>query len=127
MYLFLSPSDSIDCFAENNSWEFTVTLPKTIPLTGSWVCALTEISYSGKLKGRDIYIFCDLCEGTCVQGRILPLLRIATKPETFAKSYYMSVSRSQISQVKIYIRDRNLRIPSFSSESLRCTLHLKKK
>jgi hypothetical protein len=127
MYLFLSSFDSIDTHTGNNSWDFTVLLPKTINLTGSWVCALAEISYPGKLKGKDLYVFCDLSEGTCVRGRILPLLRIVTKSDTFGKLYYMPISRSQISQVKIYIRDRHLRIPSFSAETLRCALHLKKK
>jgi hypothetical protein len=83
MYLFLSPLDSIDTHPENNIWDFTAILPKSLELTGSWVCALTEISYSGKLKGKDLNVFCDLVEGVCVRARILPLLRIVSKPETF--------------------------------------------
>jgi hypothetical protein len=127
MYLFLSPSDSIDTHPNNDCWDFTVTLPKTLNLTGKWVCALTEIVYSNKLKGKDLYVFCDLCEGCCVRGKILPLLRIAERPETYTKLYDMDVCLSQISHVRMYIRDRNLQIPSFSSETLRCALRLKKK
>jgi hypothetical protein len=127
MYLFLSRDDSVETYPENNSWDFTVTLPKTIDLVGSWMCALTEISYSNKLKGKELYVFCDLCEGTYAQGRILPLLRIVNKSGTFTHLYDMRMSRSQISQVKIYIRGGDLRVPPFSSESLRCTLRLRKR
>ena len=127
MYLFLSPSDSLATYPTNNSWDFMVTLPKTLALEGKWVCSLTDIDYSGKLKGKELYVFCDLCEGSCVNGKILPILRIVDRSETFFKLYDMDVSRSQISQVRVYIRDKNLRIPSFDSEALRCTLRLRKK
>ena len=127
MYLFLSSKDSLHTHPSNTCWDFTVTLPKTLNLNGKWVCSLADIAYSNKLKGKDLYIFCDLCEGSCIQGKILPILRIVDRSETFIKLYDMDVSRSQISQLRLYITGSDLQKPSFSSESLKCTLRLRKK
>jgi len=124
MYFFLSPEDSRDSFPNNNEWDFTTILPKQTYLPGKWLCALTEIYYSESIT-EDLYVFCDLCEDSVVKSTSLPVLKIVCASGLIFSPYFMKVTRSELTQVRIYIRNTHMKAPSVRSEQLRCTLVIK--
>lgn len=126
MFLFLSSDTCTNIHPSNNPWEFTIDLPKLLNVSGDWGCALTEIQYDGG-NSEDLYVFCDICEFSCVNGALLPLLRVVNSPALFHTPYFIPISRDQVSQLCIYIRNKHLETPSFPVRTLRCTLQLQQR
>jgi hypothetical protein len=127
MYLFLRSDDSKDVYPLNSPTDFTVDLPEPVDVTG--FIALCEIDYRPSQKNKDIYVFCDWCHGSCVDAKILPLLRVVDKPEAFSKVYYLPVRLQRSRQIRIYMREYKKDIGlvdlSFDVQRVRCTLRLK--
>ncbi len=124
MFLFLSSEDCLDTHPENNAWDFTVDFPKLLHTSGKWECALIEIECDSTTH-EDLYVLCDICEYSSVNSRFLPLLRIVNSKGCYHIPYFMGVSRSVVSQLTIYIRNKQLQTPAFRPKSLRCTLQLR--
>ncbi len=125
MYLFLSSSDCQDSHPGNHSWDFTIDLKKFIQLKGEWECGLVDVDYTGPFG--DLYVFSDLCSDSYVCNNYLPLLRIINNSQTFTKPYFIDVSRDFVDHIRVYIRTKDGRIPSFTPEVLRCALELRQK
>lgn len=120
-YLYLSSLDSKECHPLNNSYDFTIELPKIIE--GNYIFSLLE--FSCHEMPEELYIFCDLSEQHLVHDQMLPIIRIVKQPGEFLTQYYSPVSRRIIQRVRIYIRDRNFSVPIYDIGPVRCTLALR--
>lgn len=128
MYLYLSAADSLQFHTENYAWDFTVDLAQCLDTRGSWECGLAEIEYDrGASAGGDLYVYSDICSGSLVSDTSLPILRIVKKSTILRRPYYVDVARDFVQRVRVYIRDKDGKIPSVVSKQLRCTLHLRRK
>ena len=117
-HLFISSEDSKMFYPDNNSYDFTIELVKT--MRGRFRIALCEIDYTP--SGEDLYIFCDACSQTQVMDRLLPLLRIVDTPGEFSTLYFRTVTRPLVQRLRVYIRNRDMEIPTADIGRVRCTL-----
>lgn len=129
IYWFVSSTDSTDIHPRNNSYDFTVELPKLYNFSGSThKIGLTEIGWD-KNKGNqnnDLYVYCDVIgNNSCSLGTNEPILRVVKKPKTFSGVYYMEVAQDFISSVRIYIKGKNKLTPQFDIGRVTCTLEIK--
>ncbi len=134
MYLFLSSNDAKSYYSTNTATDFTVQLPETLVLKGEWWCSLEEIKFLNKFAvpvPSLVYVCCDFVEDSYVGGRKLPVLRtVSIKPRslktdlTFDNPFYLRVSRSELRQLRVYIKTPTFRIPSLPKSTLECMLRL---
>ena len=127
-YLHLSSADSKEYFPENKSTHFTVKLPEVLHLEGEWRVSLCELFHPSVDKPQFLWLLTDVCDDTIIDGKKLPLLRIFQGKKRqahveFTQLHYKSVNKETIERITVYIRSDNGEAPSFSSETLRCTLH----
>ena len=130
MYLFLDSRDfSRADFPSNSVWDFIVPFNEGL---SAKTCSLVDIGVtSGKngtakfYRNQPLYVFCDIVEPSYVRERFLPLLKIVYKPGPVVKPYTMPVTHENITRIRLYILDSQLKTPSFEPESLHCTLLLK--
>lgn len=142
LYLFVSSSDSCKNFYPRNTQSrFTIQLPDTLHLNHTpWYCALRDISCE-ITKSVDLYVFCDVIEDSYVREQKLPILQhipfttqaraTTSKGEegirvvtTFDSSIAHRIKITQLKTLTIYITDKDLKPPSFTSAHVTCTLHL---
>lgn len=127
MYFHINSKDCLSTHPQNIASDFTVDLPEPIHFHEKWEIGLTEIMYKGKSVGGDVYVYCDICETSVINGKRLPILRIIRKAgEIFNVPYYIPISQKTISGIRVYIRDSDYDPISFSKRVLRCTLHIRK-
>jgi hypothetical protein len=125
MFLHLASNDCLHSHPENNPWDFTIDVEQYVTLSGNWEVALTEIMYDGARK-IDLYVFSDICSPSYIMDNCLPVMRVVNKPASFHYPYFLPISRTTISHLRIYITSRDGKIPSFLPKFLRCTLQLRK-
>lgn len=134
-YLFISSQDSLAFFPNNKTHRFTIKLPGILKLSGTWKCALVEMTYFPQFSGerpKQIYLCSDLVHESYGSDSMLPVLRRIPVPTalnskatlTFPQNYYFPVSREEVQYVHIYLKDQKLQNPSFVAEPFTCTLHL---
>ncbi len=135
-YLHLSSQDSKVSHPWNSAYDFTVEIPRPFYLDGSWECGLLEIEFPNDIEANTIYFCCDLIEDSYVSDTFHPVLRtVSNKTKTrerrtifttFAYPHYVSVKKDTFQRVRIFIRGDNLSPVGSVSESVRCTLHIRK-
>ena len=130
-YLFLSSQSSKEQHPNNTSTDFTVELPKTYYLEGTWEVALKELET--RINEDLFYVLSDVCQESSVGGTLTSVLRSVRREKkkdvlfTFTDPYYITVRPDQLPRVRIYIRGRDLQSVKMDSSVLYCTLHLRKK
>ena len=131
-FMFLSSKDSKSYFPNNNPGDFSVVLPDTLYLDGTWTCALRDIQ-CWPATPTDMYLFCDAVEDSYVKDGKLPILQRIPQTntgsqviETYDSMTQFKVSRSVINTLTLYIRDSSMKPVSFQTEATCCTLHFKK-
>lgn len=112
-YLFLSSDCSLNYFPHNNAQEFTVALPQTIRLQGHWKCSLKQCSLDIAFPPHvtSVFVCVDFCEESFVGDKTLAVLReipVYKKDWIFTDSFYFAITRSDLSCIKISIRDQHL-------------------
>ena len=133
-YLFLSSRDCKAIFPGNNPAGFTIQLPGSIDLKGTWVCALTEIHIDNKfvITPKEIIVSADLIEESYISDTQWPVLRripIETDNDIdliFSDRYYFNIVQHQVYRIHVYLRDQDLQPVQFSSGALSCVVHLKR-
>ncbi len=126
MYFFLNSTDNLQDFPQNFSWDFVSRLGNYTKLRGTYEIALLDISFTGK-SAQDLYVYCDIVEPNYVGGSYKPVLRRIKQARSsgFPFPYYIRVDTDVLSHIRICIRQADGSLPSFHSESLSCSLHLK--
>ncbi len=135
-YLHLSSEDSKASHPENSAYDFTVEIPRPLYLDGIWECGLVEIVFPNDIEANTIHVCCDLIEDSYVSDTFHPVLRaVSNKTKTlerrtifttFAYPHYISVKTDSFQRVRIFIRGDNLKHLDSGSDSVNCTLHLRK-
>ena len=126
-YLFLSSSDSKTNHPDNKWFDFTVDLASTLNLTDQWECALLDIKCSPSTE-RDFVMFTDIIGQSNIRENTASVFRYVFSSETvFTRPYFVPISRSYISHVRIYIRDMETRDePTEFVSEVNCTLGFRK-
>lgn len=133
VYLFLDGKNSSNFHPSNTSDDFIVTLPKQYMLTGSWECALLEVNIrlSKENVVSRVYVCCDLVEDSYVRNNMLPVLRACDVTKDIKESYnppfYFDISKQDFRNIRVFIRNEQLRPIPTSIESFACVLCLWKK
>ena len=128
-YFILSSKDSQALFSTNTPNDFTVSLPQSIDLHGTWHIAVTEVSLeTDDPSFPGILLCCNLCEESILGQERQPVLRHLTflKRRTsweFSNLQYLRVNQSQVNSLRIYVKARDKPV---ILTSLLCTLHLKR-
>ena len=134
-YVNISSDNSLDYFPNNSPSDFRLHLKQTLRLHGHWTVALTDIQYSiPSSKGKNIWVYSNICENTIVGDTLEPLLRkipIAgkkgeTRNKSFPIPYYKHVLPHEVESIQIYVYGDDKENISFKAFPLRCTLHFKK-
>ena len=128
-YLYISHTEGIH--SQDSANDFTIELPSELQLKGNWFCGLTEIDFKCKEANKHVYLCTDICQDSFVNKRRIPVLRcIFLKKkqvnEIYNSVYYVKVTRESLRNLRIFIKDEDMKPTSFESATLTCTLHLVK-
>ena len=137
-YLFLTSTDGLDVYPQNNCTDFTVDFPNPIELNSDktlimqeWHVALIDININLPISLKNsVIVMCDLVENSYIKGKRLPLLRILPGAMLDGASlhipYYMKLNTTSFRSLRIYLLDINFEsIENEISEDITstCTLH----
>lgn len=120
-------------FPQNKPYDFKVHLIKPLNLTGKWMVSLVDFSTeTSALIHEHIYLYCDICGDSIIDGSMHPLLRRfwctgvnSGFSVTFPDMHYKSVSKTVVEDIHFYIKDVNENVVSFLHQPVSLTLHLK--
>lgn len=127
-YLYISSSDSKTIYPNNNASEFRVELPTCLMLRGDWEIALIEFKFSHS-KTNDYALLFDGCECSYINDSFRPVLRFiesGTLQRIYDNPIYLRVTRDMIERLHILLLPCDDLHSTLNTESLRCTLHLRK-
>ena len=131
-YLFLASDDSSDFYPLNTPGHFSIKLPETMHMDGSWMCALRDLQCK-TTNPTDLLLFCDAIDDSYIRERKLPVLqRIPSTLDSravrsFDSSVCFRVTRHAMNVITVYITDGGLKETSFTEEPTYCTLHFFRK
>lgn len=120
IYIYLSSTDSTNVFPDNNSFDFTVDLNRNI--SGRFLVALSDF-YCENFN-EPLYIFCDIVNTSFIHGQYLPALRLVHANGEAINLQYHKASRNSIQRIRVYIRDKDLKLPSLPIGRVSCVLKL---
>lgn len=122
MYLYLSSLDSLAYFPQNNFWDFTVELPKSIN-TEDYQLALTHIFYKGKVQDY-CFVYCDAVESSVVKGGEDCVLGAFYDKGVVDSPHYLNLITNSLKRIRIKVVGGKLSAPN---TPLFLTLHLREK
>lgn len=111
--MVLKSTDSASTHSDNKPYNFRVRLPRSLPLTGEWTVELTEFCNDsiGRLSDKEIFVYCSICEDTIIGECQGPLLRriylIDSKNQIFSRPYRIPLRINDLTDLHIYIKDKN--------------------
>lgn len=128
-YVWMSSEQNKNIYPDNKPYKFKVQLPQNIPVGGNCLIGLCKIRGLKTQKPKEIYICCDQCQYSIVDGNLYPVLRcIDTSEEVkiIQTPFYISSKVIQsIDQLSFYILDGKGELASFLKEPLKITIHIK--
>lgn len=136
VYLFVNSADSLNIFDQNRGGEFKVQLPRSYDLSGSWECALLEITFvpAFRYSTQRVYVCSNVVGNeSYVNNSLLPILQsVCIKPEeiteiVFERPLYHKVRPRELSSIEITLRDDRLRVCDTKDDHVFCLLHFRKR
>ena len=135
-YLWMASTDDVEHFPNNTGNDFTVSLSPEIkiPRDEDWSVAITELEISPSIN-TTFAICSDICEGSHVGNKRLPILRTfypitsGSKRKhlfTFTVPYYVKLRKKNLDHIRVYITDRQGKLLSLSARTLKVTLRLRR-
>ena len=135
-YVYIqSHDDTKDYFKDNEPYNFKLPLKSPLILTGTWKVGLTafytNITRTSKLGDATLYVYCNFCKASNVQGQLQKLLRRVpvTKQSKwehiFQNVYYVPVSKEEIYEMEFYIKIRDGNYASFLTKPVAIELYFK--
>ena len=131
-YMLVSSDKSIDYFPQNKPCSFSIYLKKLFQFEDNWSVALCEISTFQTFNvPTQLYIYSNICQGTYIDGDLLPLLRCVSydkknkSTKTFFRPYYIPISKQAVTSISFYINDINQHPASVLIKPVTITLHFK--
>ena len=73
--MIINSNKNLDYYPNNVPYKFKTHFAKPLDLNGRWTVAITEIDIIEKLQNPYLYISCDLCQNTIVDGTLTNVLR----------------------------------------------------
>ncbi len=111
-YMVLRSDQSLDYYPNNKPYHFKAKLQQNIELPGKWKIALLEIALreqSTASSKEELYIYCNLCGESVINGSNAPLLRRVVVPSRkntiFTSCYYIPVVKSEVNEIEIIVKD----------------------
>lgn len=143
-YLYLSSSDNVQIFTENQPHNFHCVLEDGVFLEGKYECALTDICYYSEerinytLMSRPIYLLTNFVKNSFTPVGNAPILRrfylddFQLVDSSRNRSYitipeYHDVSVTSLSLLRLYIADSGFKPIQLSQGILGVTLHFRPK
>ena len=136
VYLYLDSRDSLNFHPTNTPGDFIVTLTKRYILSGCWECALLEMTmhFSDDVSPSRLYVCCDIIEDSYVRNTTLPILRAQDVTaeqlfvhNTYTHPIYLKISKQDIPDIRIYVRNDRLQTGQSNLEHFNCVLCLREK
>lgn len=135
-YVYIQSDDSDAYFKDNEPYKFKIHLKYPLVLTGTWKVGLTAFytnvnARTGKPSDSTLYVYCNFCKESIVQGQLQKLLRRVpmTKQNkwdhTFQNIYYVPVCKEEIFEMEFYIKSRDGNYASFLNKPVAIELHFK--
>lgn len=134
-YVYIESDDSDSYFKDNEHCKFKIHLKYPLMLPGTWKVGLvafyTTINTRQKLNSSTLYLYCNFCKESLVQGELRKLLRNIpmTKQNkwqhSFQNVYYVPVSSEEILEMEFYIKTKDGQLASFLSNPVAIQLHFK--
>ena len=130
IHLFLSSSDCLEYFPDNQQAKFQVKLETPMILDEYWYVALCEVRFKLKSeeKATSLSVNCNLCKPSLIHDNLRPVLRrISRKPsQEFLVRQYFAVNQKYVERIGIDIYTNFGTVPAFNNQPLEVTLHLKR-
>ena len=141
--LYLSSDGDI---ADNNDTEslkgFKIQLGEPLKLDESkWLCGLVEIQIPQQIGTLHsvLYVCCNICSGSLVNNRKLPILRalligsaVSRKIKnvkyhvySFSHIAYVPIRQRELQDISLYITDSAGNDVSFERGTIHCALHIR--
>ena len=114
-YVYIESDDSDSYFKDNERCKFKIHLKYPLMLPGTWKVGLvafyTTINTRQKLNSSTLYLYCNFCKESLVQGELRKLLRNIpmTKQNKWQHSFqnvYVPVSSEEILEMEFYIKNQ---------------------
>lgn len=99
--------DSVATHPNNTAFDFTIDLLDEIK--GEYKIALLDFKAN---VSELLYIFCDVIEPTYCRDRTLPVIRVVQNGGEFQNLHFYKASRRVIQRINVYIRNKDLKIPT---------------
>lgn len=132
-YIVINSNKNLKYFPENQPYHFRTFFQIPLSLPGLWKIALVEatISEPNLKTGHPLYLHCNACDGCIVDGEYDSLLRMIRSQRSgkwtqiFDSLFYVSVNKSEIRELEIYIKDGKDTLATFLKKPVSITLHFK--
>lgn len=134
MILYIRSDESNNYFTENKPWHFKVHLKTPLIFDGKWVVSLLEINATA-IKSRNLYstnqtllLYSDICSESIIDGEKKPIIRRISMTKLrkwdhiFNRPIYLSVTKNEIYEFEIYIKDIKGNDASFLQDPVLITL-----
>lgn len=133
-YMIVNSQQSASVFRDNKPFHFFTHLKSKLSLNGVWKVAVVDIKIpldSDVFLQKDVYLFCNMCGESIVDGVYQPLLRriclSASESDLFSFQHisYVPVIKNELFDIEFYITDEHGDKPPFLTRPVSLTLHFK--
>lgn len=132
-YMIVNSNQNLDYFPNNKPFKFWTHLQSPLNLKGMWKIALVDvkIDVNTLYESKDVYLYCNICGESLVDGTLQPLLRRISLLSSESGFYsfehlsYMNVTKYDFYDVEFYIKDEHGDLCTFLVNPVTLTLHLK--
>ena len=132
-YVIINSDQCLEYFPDNEPYRFRTYLQAPLNLSGVWKVALVDINlFETKTKTKQIlYLHSNICGESIIDGekedllRLLKFQKISNWSQSFDSPYYVPVSRKEIRDIEINIRDEKGKLATFLKNPVTVTLHFK--
>ena len=130
-FIFLSSENSLSYHQSNTPSNFVVELKERLQLIGDWEIGICDFLCLAAISEK-CYIFSDIVDYSYVRNSLEPILRTLMPSNTsasyiFSKILYFPIKVNSISQIRIFIKDNQLRLLSGLTAAVSITLHFRKR
>lgn len=125
-HMIVNIDGCLDYFPNNKPHRFVTHLQTPLNLRENWKVALVDINLPGhdSAKETDIYLCCNICTGTLVDGIYRSVLRRICLMDTemdycsFENLLYLSVIKSEVYDIEFFLTDKHGNTVTLSSEPI---------
>lgn len=134
MILYIRSDESNVYFPENKPWHFKVHLKSPLMFKQKWLISLLEFDATAtksRTTNQTLLLYSNICSESVIDGEKKPILRRISMTKLGKWSYifnipiYLSVTKNEIYEFEIYIRDLKGNDATFLQDPVLITLQFK--